>query len=314
MTGTRAAWPASASLLRWIDALARHIPSKGAGMLTSLKTSAATFLILFVLGSGVLLAQSVRSNQTQLSAPPVPVREALVDARLVSDQVDERQIDERRINDVYQAVVKVHLHGDYSDAADMYQSLVIPMAQKTPSETIRNKFLFLGYRGLGNCYLAMSRFNDAEDTFQKLFEYLPVWPGFDDSGYPLNFESIAMARMGELRWKPAEESLQKAVTIFDDQIGRAERSNSAPSLDERANKLRLSEDMALNLFGVVYFREERYDEALTVLDRAYHQATKFGAPADLVAQIIDDARAVSVAAGDPQAAAIWSSRGSQSPN
>lgn len=284
-------------------------------MPASLKTSAATLVILCGLGSGVLLAQSVTSNPIPLSSNRIDsgrataARQSFVDGRLVSDPIDER-----RINDVYQEVVKLHLQGDYREAADMYQSVVIPMAEKTPSETIRNKFLFLGYRGLGNCYLAMSRFAEAEHTFQKLFEYLPVWPGFDDSGYPLNFESIGMARMGELRWKPAEESLQKAVTIFDDQIGRAEHSNSASPLDEHANKLRLSEDMALNLFAVVYFREQRYPEALAVLDRAYRQATKFGAPGDVVGQIIDDARAVSDAAGDPEAAALWSSRASQSPN
>jgi len=178
----------------------------------------------------------------------------------------------------------------------------------------RGKFLFLGYRGLGNCYLAMSRFTEAEETFQKLFEYLPVWPGLDDSGYPLNFASIAMARIGERRWNAAEESLQKAVAIFDDQIGRADNSSAASPLNVRAKRLRLSEDMALNLFGVVYFREQRYTEALTVLDRAYRQATEFGAPGDVVAQIVEDARAVSITANDADAIAIWSSRASEVSN
>jgi tetratricopeptide (TPR) repeat protein len=160
----------------------------------------------------------------------------------------------------------------------------------------------------------MSRFTEAENTFQKLFEYLPVWPGFEDSGYPLNFESIGMAQIGEQHWKPAEESLQKALTIFDDQIARAANSNANSLLNRRMNKLRLSEDMALKLFAVAYFRERRYAEALTVLDRAYRQATEFSAPGDVVAQIIDDARAVSVAAGDPDATAIWSRRASEISN
>jgi tetratricopeptide (TPR) repeat protein len=297
------------------DALARHTPHKGARMSTSLRTSAAVFLVFFILGTGVSLAQTARSNRLPLSSDQLDsvsatgAQESFVDARFGSEQTDES-----KINDVYQEVVKVHLHGDYGEAADMYQSLVIPMAEKTPSNLTKNKFLFLGYRGLGNCYLAMSRFTEAEQTFQKLFEYLPVWPGLDDSGYPLNFESIGMARIGEQRWKPAEESLQKAVTIFDDQIARAANSSANSLLKQRLDKLRVSQDMALNLFAVVYFRERRYAQALTVLDRAYRQATEFGAPGDVVAQIIDDARGVSVAAGDADATAIWSRRASDVSN
>lgn len=284
-------------------------------MSTSLRTSAATSLIFFALGSGISLAQTVKTtalpvspNRTD-SAQVAAARQSLVDARLAPERTDES-----RINDVYQEVVKVHLQGDYSEAADMYRSLVIPMAEKTSSDVTRTKFLFLGYRGLGNCYLAMSRFSEAEETFQKLFDYLPVWPGLDDSGYPINFESIAMARIGEQRWKAAEDSLQKAVTIFDDQIGEATHSGSDSSPEKRADKLRLSEDIALNLFAVVYFREQRYTDALAVLDRAYRQGTAFDAPRDVLAQIVDDGRAVSAAAGDADAVAIWSKRGSQAPD
>jgi len=200
------------------------------------------------------------------------------------------------------------MQGDYVAAAEKYRSLVIPMAERTQSDVVRRKFLFLGYRGLGNCYLAMSRFTEAEETFQRVFEYVPVSGGREDADYAINFESIAMARMGQQRWESAEQSLQKAVSIFDDQIGHAATSTPDSVQNEHANKLRVSEDMALNLVAVVYFREQRYTEALEILDRAYNQGVTFRAPADIVEQIANDGRAVSTAAGDVDAIALWSKR------
>jgi tetratricopeptide (TPR) repeat protein len=283
-------------------------------MSTSLRSSAATILIVLGLGSGVSLAQDLKYKDLPVSTNQIDSRkrvsaqQSIVDARLTSDEIEEG-----RINDVYQEVVKIHLQGDYGGAADKYRSLVIPMAERTQSDVTRRKFLFLSYRGLGNCYLAMSRFTEAEETFQKLFEYLPVWPGMEDSDYPINFESIAMARMGQQRWKAAEESLQKAVSIFDNQIGSAVASSSDSLQNEHANKLRMSQDMALNLFAVVYFREQRYTEALEILERAYHQGVTFRAPSEVVEQIVDDGRAVSIAAEDVDAIAIWSKRVLQRP-
>jgi tetratricopeptide (TPR) repeat protein len=184
------------------------------------------------------------------------------------------------------------------------------MAEKTLSAATRRKFLFLGYRGLGNCYLGMSRFTEAEETFQRLFEYLPVRADMQDSDYAINFESIAMARMGEQRWEAAEEPLGKAVAIFDQQIARA----ADASQDQHANRLRMSQDIALNLFAVVYFRERRYTESLEALERAYHQGITFRAPSEVVSQIVNDGRAVSMAAGDGDAIALWSQRGSDAQN
>lgn len=279
-------------------------------MSTSLRISAATFLAFLGLSSGVSLAQAVKPNKLPVSVNQtdsrtrIPAPDSVLDTRLSSNQIDDK------INDVYQEVVKIHLNGDYASAADKYRSVVIPMAERAQSDAIRKKFLFLGYRGLGNCYLAMTRFNEAEDMFQKLFEYLPISPATVDSDYAINFESIAMAQMGQQLWKSAEESLQKAVSIFDDQIGRA-ATNTEPN--GRADKLRMSQDMALNLFAVVYFREQRYSEALGILERAYNQGVTFRAPAEIVEQIVNDGRAVSMATGDVDAITTWSRRIPESP-
>jgi tetratricopeptide (TPR) repeat protein len=285
-------------------------------MSTSLRTSAAAIFLLFVgLGSGVSLAQSFSRKDVSVSPNQVDSRkrvsaqQSMVDARLTSDQAEEG-----KIKDVYQEVVRIHLRGDYGEAANEYRSVVIPMAEKTPSAATRRKFLFLGYRGLGNCYLGMSRFSEAEETFQKLFEYLPVRPDMQDSDYAINFESIAMARMGEQRWEAAEESLGKAVAIFDQQIARVVTAGADSAQDEHANQLRMSQDIALNLFAVVYFRERRYTESLEALERAYQQGITFRAPSEVVNQIVNDGRAVSMAAGDADAVAIWTQRTSGTQN
>ena len=283
-------------------------------MFTSLRSSAAAFLLVFGVSSGVSLAQNLRNNALPISenhtetSQPVSSPQSIPGARLSSYDLEEG-----KINDAYQQVVGIHMRGDYETAAEKYRSLVIPMAERTQSDAIRKKFLFLSYRGLGNCYLAMTRFTEAEETFQKLFEYLPVSSAGvsdarEDSDYAINFESIAMARMGQQHWKSAEESLQKAVSIFDDEIAHADTATRDSVQNKRANKLRVSEDMALNLVAVVYYREQRYDEALEMLDRAYNQGVTFRAPADIVEQIANDGRAVSTATGDSDAIALWSKR------
>lgn len=278
-------------------------------MSTSLRSSAAAFLLVFCLSGGVSLAQNLRNNALPASENHTETSGRLSTPQSIPGaQLSSYELEESKINDAYQQVVRVHLQGDYVAAAEKYRSLVIPMAERTQSDAIRRKFLFLGYRGLGNCYLAMSQFTEAEDTFENLFEYLPVSNGTEDSDYAINFESIAMARMGQQRWKSAEESLQKAVSIFDRQIGHAAPSNPDSAENERANQLRVSEDMALNLAAVVYYREQRYAEALETLERAYDQGVTFRAPADIVEQIANDGRAVSAATGDADAIALWSKR------
>lgn len=270
--------------------------------------------MVFGVSSGVSLAQNLRNNALPISenhtetSQPVSAPQSIPGARLSSYELEEG-----KINDAYQQVVGIHMQGDYETAAEKYRSLVIPMAERTQSDAIRKKFLFLSYRGLGNCYLAMTRFTEAEETFQKLFEYLPVpdagvSDAREDSDYAINFESIAMARMGQQHWKSAEESLQKAISIFDDEIAHADTATPGSLQNKRANKLRVSEDMALNLVAVVFYREERYDEALEMLDRAYNQGVTFRAPADIVEQIANDGRAVSTATGDSDAIALWSKR------
>jgi tetratricopeptide (TPR) repeat protein len=296
-------------MLRLIDSHVVLLTRKDADLSTSLRSSAAAFLLVFGVSSGVSLAQSLKNKALPVSENHTESSQRISGPQSIPEaQLSSYELEEGKINDAYQQVVGIHLQGNYIEAAEKYRSLVIPMAERTQSDVVRRKFLFLSYRGLGNCYLAMSRFTEAEDTFQTLFEYLPASSGREDSDSAINFESIAMARMGQQRWESAEESLHKAVSIFDEQISHTAVSTSDSVQSEHANKLRVSEDMALNLVAVVYFREQRYTEALEILERAYDQGVTFRAPADIVEQIANDGRAVSAATGDADAIALWSQR------
>jgi tetratricopeptide (TPR) repeat protein len=154
----------------------------------------------------------------------------------------------------------------------------------------------------------MKRFPEAEKMFEKILEYLPVWPGFDDSDYPIDLRSIGLARMAQENWKGAEEPLQKAIAILDTQIEKDVHSDADFVRNEMANDLRMSQDSALNFLAVTYFREQRAKDALPLLERAYNQVVKYKAPPTIAKQIVDNGVAVSVAIGDDNLRKTWSER------
>jgi len=71
---------------------------------------------------------------------------------------------------------------------------------------------------------------------------------------------------------------------------------------------RESQDVTLNVLAIVYFREQRYAESLSLLDRAYNQAIAFQAPVTLVKQIVENGKAISKATGDAATSATWLQR------
>jgi hypothetical protein len=77
-------------------------------------------------------------------------------------------------------------------------------------------------------------------------EYLPVWPGTDDSDDPINFRQIATAQMGQQRWEAAEESLNRSLVLLDLQIERALQSDSESSRTEHAGNLLWSKARSLS--------------------------------------------------------------------
>ena len=114
--------------------------------------------------------------------------------------------------------------------------------------------------------------------------------------------------MGQQNWKGAEESLQEALTVFDQQIDSAVHSDSDFMRTQQANHLRASEDEALNFLAVAYFRDQRSAESLPLLERAFNQAVKYSAPSDILNTIVANGVAVSAAVGDDSTKAKWAER------
>jgi tetratricopeptide (TPR) repeat protein len=265
--------------------------------------------------SSVLFALPTQQDQqgqkpTNQQKRVITQQTIVVGAGLTKEEMEEFKAEEP-IQTALQDARKAYQQQDYDVALNKYRSIV-EMAEPLKSEESRNKYLSIGYGGIGDCYLAFQRFAEAEGIYQKRFDYLKVWPGVMDSDYALNYESIGLVRMSQQEWKKAEEPLQQAISTFDQQIAHFKKSDEYTDQDIIANDDRTSQDMALSLLAVVFYREQRYADALMLLERAYNQAYEFHAPAKYMKQIVDTALGVATAAGDTKARDIWLKRSSTS--
>ncbi len=139
-------------------------------------------------------------------------------------------------------------------------------------------------------------------------EYLPIWPGTDDSDYPINFREIATAQMGQQHWEAAEESLKKSVALFDPQIERALKSDSEFSRTEHAGNLLGSKSRSLSYLAVVYLREGRTSEALKTSELAYQDVTRPHVQATFLNEIVKVGNLIAQESGDEGAIAKWTQR------
>ncbi|HYR92192.1 MAG TPA: tetratricopeptide repeat protein [Terriglobia bacterium] len=243
---------------------------------------------------GFLLSDLFAFGQSPANQNSVTVIE-----RLSADEVEEG-----KLNDVYQSVAQLQRQGGCTiDMIQRYQSEVIPAAEKSTLNTPKNKFLFLANRDLGNCYLEHNKFSEAEASFQKALEYLPVWPGTSDSAYPINLRQIATAQMGQQHWTEAEQSLLKSISLFDAQISAWEKKDAEFSLTYRGSQSR-----SYALLAVVYFREGRLREALSTLEKAYADVTNYKLDPIYRNELLSIGKAIANASGDSAAQELWSQR------
>jgi tetratricopeptide (TPR) repeat protein len=264
---------------------------------------------LFLFGLLIVHAPASAQNpspQTQSPASPKPVRHDSVE---VVAHLSPEEVEEGKLNDVYESIAQLQRKGTCTtEIIQRYQSEVIPLAEKSTFNVPKNKFLFLANRDIGNCYLAQQKFAEAEASFQKILQYAPVWPGTDDSAYPINFRQIATAQMGQHRWEAAEESLKKSVSLFDPQIEKAMKSENEFSRTEHAGNLIGSKARSIAYLGIVYLREGRIAEALKTADLAYDEATQPHVSSTFVSEVVKVGRSIAQVSGDEDALAKWSQR------
>ena len=264
--------------------------------------SASRTPTLFLFGLLIVQAPASAQNhspQTQSPASPKPVRHDSVE---VVAHLSPEEVEDGKLNDVYETIAQLQRKGTCTtEIIQRYQSEVIPLAEKSTFNVPKNKFLFLANRDIGNCYLAQQKFAEAEASFQKIQLYAPVWPGTDDSAYPINFRQIATAQIGQQRWEAAEESLKKAVSLFDPQIEKAMKSENEFSRTEHAGNLLGSKARSIAYLGIVYLREGRTAEALKTAELAYDEATQPHVSSAFVSEVVKVGRSIAQASGDEDA-------------
>lgn len=245
-------------------------------------------------------------SQTKPAGASKPTRNDSVE---VVVHLSPEEVEDGKLNDAYQSILQQQKQGKCTtDIIERYKSQVIPLAEKSGFNIPRNKFLFMANTDIGSCYLAQQEFVLAEAFFQKVLQYAPVWPGTNDSAYPMNYRRIATAQMGQNKWQSAEESLQKSLSLFDQQIDSAIKSDSAFSRTEHAASLRGSKAVTLTYLGIVYMREGRTVEALQIVDVAFAEASKPTVSPAVRRSVIEIGHSVAEATGDKDAIAKWSQR------
>lgn len=260
------------------------------------------FGLLFVSASAQ--AQTA-APETQPSAPQKAVRHDSVE---VVAHLSPEEVEEGKLDDVYVPIAMLQQRsGCTMEIIHRYETEVIPLAEKSTLSVPRNKILFLANRDIGNCYLGQQKFEEAEASFQKILQYAPVWPGTDDSAYPINFRQIATAQMGQQHWTEAEQSLLKSIALFDPQIAAAEKSD-AELHAQLSRNYRGSQSRSYALLAVVYFREGRLKDALTTIEKGYDEVTTYKLAPSFQNEVIKIGKGIADASEDPSAQRIWSQR------
>jgi len=257
-----------------------------------------------LLGKAPASAQNPAS-QAQSPGSSKPTRH---DSAEVVAKLSPEEIEEGKLNDAYESIAQQQRKGTCTtEIIERYRSEVIPLAEKSAFNVPKNKFLFLANRDIGNCYVAQQKFAEAENSFQKILQYAPVWPGTDDSAYPINFRQIATAQMGQQHWAEAEQSLLKSIALFDPQIAAGEKSDAELHLQLSLN-YRGSQSQSYALLAVVYFREGRTQDAITTVEKAYDEVTKYKLAPQFHNQVIKIGKAIADASEDSAAQRTWSQR------
>jgi tetratricopeptide (TPR) repeat protein len=271
--------------------------------------------LALILTEGAVAAQEQKPGQSpsrQSQEKTTTQRRAVAhDSIVVGAHLTPEEVEDGKINDAYQPLYHLKKPSDCPQIEKLCQTEIIPMAERSKFELTRNKFLYLANRDVAICESRTGRAKEAEERYQKMFDYIKVWPGNDDSGYPMNYRFIGEARIMQMRWKDAEESLEKSIAIFGEQIDRALHSDSEFSKNGHSKNLKMSDALARNLLALAYFRDGRETEAMETLEKAYQEAVQSNASAEMIQQIIEAGRIISDSIGDAAAQVKWDARKSK---
>jgi tetratricopeptide (TPR) repeat protein len=245
-------------------------------------------------------------DQSQARSKPTQHDSVTVTARLSPEEAEEG-----KLNDLYQPVAALTRSGPCtSDIIHRYEADVIPEAEKSPFNNPKSKFLFLAERDIGACYLQLQKFSEAEASFQKAMQYVSVWPGTNDTGYPILFRQIATAQIGQQNLAEAEQSLLKSVALFEPQIASGEKADAELNAHLTRN-YRGSRCRSYALLAVVYFREGRAQDSLATIEKAWIEVTKYDLDPTYYNDVVSVGKRIADASGDATAKQAWAQRNSK---
>jgi tetratricopeptide (TPR) repeat protein len=270
----------------------------------SIASLASLILIALSMASTLAFSQNPPPNQSPGSSKPTRK-----DSVEVVGHLSPEEAEEGRLNDIYESVAQVRRKSPCTpEIIHRYESEVIPAANKSTFNVPKSKFLFLANTDIGNCYLGQQKFAEAEASLQASLQYAPVWPGTDDSAFPINFRQLGTAQMGQQHWPAAEQSLLKSIGLFDPQITAGEKRDAELHAQFSLN-YRGSQSESYALLAIVYLREGRIQEALNTVEKAYNQVTKYNLAPRYLKEVTDIGKAIANAGGDSAAQKVWSQRG-----
>jgi tetratricopeptide (TPR) repeat protein len=252
--------------------------------------------------SQVSSSQNSSTNRSHAMSPKTQ------DSVTVTAHYSPEEKEDWKINQVYQPIFSLEEKGQCDVAIQRYRTEVIPLAEHSQFEIPKSKFLFLANRGIGDCDLIQRDYQDAEQHYRAAMRYLPVWPGTDDSDYPITFQEIAAAQIGQQQWAAAEDSLKQSLVLFDERIAKATKSTDTFTRTEYVGDLCGSKSRSLSYLAIVYFREGYTAEALATADSAYEQSTQSHVPASFVTEVVNVGRSIAHTSGDSAAIEKWSRR------
>lgn len=262
----------------------------------------------FAMYAAPCFSQASPSQQTSSAKPPNSGRLKTNESVTVTANYSPEEKEDWKINEVYQPIFSLEEKRECGAAVQRYETEVIPLAEQSQFKIPKSKFLYLANRGIGDCDLIERHYQEAEQHFRTAMKYLPVWPGTDDSDYPMNFQEIAAAQIGQQQWGAAEDSLKTSLSLFDERIGKAMKSTDTLIRGEHAGHLHGSKSRSLAYLAIVYLREGNTADALATADLAYEESTQSHVPASFLSEVVTVGRSIASASQVNAAITKWSQR------